>query len=433
MEKEPCNPVIRTLSYCIVLIALLLATAACGPEPVQNSYLANWSRDGKLVALVPDVLSEDDEPDRRPSGVWVYSAGAVGAREVFPAPQGLICFHPQWSPFCDELLFVTFEEKPESEAAAEESLGFSVWLVGPEGQAPHQVASGSCSKGEAIALSPLRPNLATWGDLPGTVIYQKCVGGKVSAFILDLGNGAERRFLPGFADAYALEPSPDRRKAAALLYDADSGLAAIYISNFGFDNWRLLDVMPYDSSQLESLSAAIYWAPDSSSFIVPAVEPGADIGSRGLLRRYFARTGTARTIASGKPQSVVQWNSESTAFAFSAVGRGAESDLQIWRVDVATGRQVVLIPDGENHLMAWNPRDGRIYFYRTSRPDDSASSEVLSCAADGSDVRAEGLRLDEARPSWSASPDGSRLVFFADTRAPILLDPARGFGIRLQF
>ncbi len=408
-----------------ILVFFSLGMAGCGPQSFRGGFLASWSPDGSRVALVPDCLtSEDGESSPLKSGVWVYSNSTGRTKPVYSAGEGLICLHPQWSPFSDDLLFITVAEDPKEEEKGGKPDNYAIWCVGPDGEGLRHLATGSYRSDGEGSPALLLPNTAAWGDLPFTLLVQQRVGNKVTAFLLDPGTGGSRQFLPDLSDSYSLEPSPDRRKIAALLYDTESGLARLYLSDFGFGNWHLLDIMPFDSGQLDSLSPMIYWAPDSTGFVVPQAEQGmpTEKDRQGFLRLFDARTGGSRRIAGGNPQSVIQWDREGRSFVFSAAGGAKEADLTIYRVDVVSARQVALIPEGENHLMTWNSRDGRIYFYRTHHRKNSQVNEMFSCAADGSDERTEGFLFGGENPSWSSSADGESLIVFSAPRAPVLMN-----------
>ena len=430
---------VRTPRALICLASLfMLATAAtgCGPQIFHSGFLASWSRDGSRVALVADPLHEDGNPETRKSGILIYSTATGKSKQIISTGEGLTCLHAQWSPFSNDLLFVTVDEQDQEDSQPGKPGSYLIWRVGPDGEGLRQLATGTyLGEGES-GMTLLRPNAVTWGDQPGTYLLQQRVGEKVTAILFDPHTGGARQFLPDVADGYSLEPSPDRRKVAALLYDAPSGLARLFISDFGYGNWRLLDTLQCDAKQLEGLAPMIYWSPDSTRFVIPETASGNRAGEedRGHLRLFeTGRAGSSR-IAEDRPQSVVQWSRDSRSLVYSAVDPDHDSNLTIYRVDLNSGRKTALISEGKNNLMAWNSETGRVYFYRTSGKDEASLNELISCAGDGSDARPEGFSFGGDHPSWCASSGGSSLVIYREPLAPTLLDITAPIRlVQLQF
>jgi len=425
----------RALIWLAILFLLAPAVTGCGPHIFQSGFLASWSRDGSRVALVPDLLNEDGDPAARKSGILIYHTATGQSKQIVSAGAGLTCLHAQWSPFSNDLLFITVDREDEPDSQPGKPDSYVVWCVGPDGDGLRQLATGTYLGNGEDSMALLRPHAVTWGDQPGTYLLQQRIGNKVTAILFDPHTGGAKQFLPDAADGYSLEPSPDRRKVAALLYDASSGLARLFISDFGFGNWRLLDILQYDSAQLEGLAPMIYWSPDSTRFVIPETASGNRAGEedQGFLRLFEVGRAGSRRIANDSPQSVVQWSRDSRSLVYSAVDAEHDSNLAIYRVDLNSGRRIPLISEGKNNLMVWNSQSGRIYFYRASGRDEKSLNELSSCAGDGSDVRPEGYSFGGEHPSWSASCGGRSLIIFREPVAPTLLDIAGARAVRLQF
>ncbi len=411
------------------LLALALATLGCGPETYHGRFLASWSPDGSRAAAVPNLL--EDIPQ---SGIWVFDEDSGRSRQILALNDGRFCIHPQWSPFTDEILFATLvKDEEETKNPTDDRMPYSVWIIRADGYGLRKVADSTSR--DASGDSPLvLPNAVAWGAEPGTVIFQSAAGDKVTALLYDPYTGKVSEFLPHSADVYSFEPSPSRRKVAALLYDSRAGAAEVFVSDFGFDNWRCLATIGFDKDQLDVFSAMIYWSPDSSCFVVPEQESGFELKStpRHFLRLFNVQTGLSSRIA-GNPQTAILWDSDSRFFAFSGTADGDENSA-VFRVDSRTGWSIPLARlQGDNYLVSWNRDDGRIYFYnRLSGKAAGGSEEIavrrfFSCEGNGSDLRDLGPWIEEDSTIWSLSPTGARLIFFDP--APRAIDLASGAGV----
>ncbi len=399
------------------LLALMIATTGCGPETYHGRFLASWSPDGSRAAAVPNLM--EDIPE---SGIWVFDADSGRSRQILALDDRTYCIHPQWSPFTDEILFATLAKDEEgTKNPADNRMPYSVWIIREDGYGLRKVADSTSSDNSGESVLAL-PNAVAWGAEPGTVILQSAAGEKVTALLYDPYTGRVAEFLPHPADAYSFEPSPSRRKVAALLYDKSTGTAEVFLSDFGFGNWRSLGTIGFDKEQLDVFSDMIYWSPDSSRFVVPEQERGFALKSKPphFLRLFDAQTGRSSRIAAGNPDTDILWDDDSRFFAFSETAEGGE-DSAIYRVDSRTGWSIPLVSlKGDNYLVSWNRDNGRIYFYNRLACKASGSSEEItvrrffSCTSNGSDLRDLGPWIKEDSAIWSLSPGGARLI---------LLDP----------
>jgi Tol biopolymer transport system component len=389
----------------------------CGPESYHGRFLASWAPDGSRAAAVPNLLEEI--PD---SGIWVFDAKTGRSEQILALNDGRYCIHPQWSPFADEILFATLsKDEGETKDAADTRMPYSIWVIGAGGYGLRRIAEGTSleSSGDSDIPRIALPNTVAWGAVPGTVIFQKAVGDRVTAVLLDPYTGRMTEFLPHPADAYSIEPSPSRRQVAAVLYDERAQAAEVFLSDFGFDNWRRLATIGFDADQLDVFSPMIYWSPDSTRFVMPEEDRG--LGLKGKphshLRLFDVRSGGTLRIPSCNTNSAVLWDEEGRSFYFSGNPVDGDSDSVIYRVESESGWKIPVVPAGNNILVSWNRADGRIYFCRKlseGGPEDSTSRALYSCASDGSDVQELSPWLESDQLVWGISPDGSRILFLSN-------------------
>ncbi|HYK88750.1 MAG TPA: hypothetical protein VE398_08270 [Acidobacteriota bacterium] len=421
------NPRKKQICFCSIwLLTLALVTMGCGPETYHGRFLATWSPDGSRAAAVSNLLEE--APD---SGLWVFDVYTGRSRKIVALNDGANCIHPQWSPFADEILFATVREEKGTKGPTNNLLPYSVWIIGAGGYGLRKIADSTSvdtddSDFPRIAL----PNTVAWGAEAGTVIFQGAVGEKVTALHFDPYTGRLIEFLPHPADAYSLEPSPSRRKVAVVLYDGQAREAEVFLSDFGFGNWRKLATVGFDASQLSVFSPMIYWSPDSSCFILPEEDHSYDLEGRPqhFLRLFEVRTGRSRKIASGNPNTPILWDGDSRWFFFSGTANGEEgSNSAIFRVDRQAGGAIpIVVSEGDGYLMSWDRIDARLYFYETftlHNPGDAGemtTRKFFSCAADGSDIRELCPPVEGDGIVWSLSPTGHSLVLL--NSVPRLMD-----------
>ena len=405
------------------LLMLSLIAPGCGPETYHGRFLASWSPDGSRAAAVPNLTEEI--PD---SGIWIFDARSGQSRQIFALKDGSYCIHPQWSPFSDEILFATIrKDEGETKNPTDPEVPYSVWSIGADGHGLRKITDSTSveTSGDSDYPRIALPNTVAWGAIPGTVIFQKAVSDKVTALLLDPYTGRLTEFLPHPADAYSLEPSPSRRYIAALLYDKHTDTAEVFLADFGFDNWRRLATIGFDSDQLKVFSPMIYWAPDSSCFVLPEKEEGPGLKGRPQhhLRLFDVQTGRSWVIVPGNPNTAILWDGESRSFFFSGTSTAddEDSDSAIYRVERRNGRTIPVVSEGDNFLLSWNQDDERVVFYQKIRVKGPKGSEeittrrFLSCASDGTDVRELGPWIEDDGVIWSTSPGGQWLIFLNNT------------------
>ncbi len=419
----------RSYLYLLVLFGLSLVLAGCGPDSRQASFLVSWAPDGCRVALVPNFMDDTLEA----SGVWIYSSNTGRKVQVAAVRKDVICAHPRWSPSGDELLFAAVDKRQSESPEVEGSIPFSVWAVGSEGQAPRQLAESESTDGDAFLI----PNAVMWGPTAGTILFQKAVGDKVMVLELNLKTEALSQYLPDVSDQYRLEPSPDRSRVAAILFDKESESARVYLADFARGDWRLIDNLEFDRDQI-GISPVIYWAPDSSQFVVPEKPKGAAAAGReqGSLRLFDARSGASCRIFSANPASAIFWNRQSSVFVFSEQ-KGLNEIIR--RVDLRSGTVNTIVPDGRHQLLGWNHEDGRIYFFRAEAEENSKAMEdqgellrLFSCTATGTDARSLGLLSANGKPSWSLSPGCNQMMIFDAPDAPAHLNFSSALWDQIQ-
>lgn len=400
------------------LLMFSLIALGCGPETYHGRFLASWSPDGSRAAAVPNLMEEIPH-----SGIWIFDARSGQSKQIFALQDGRFCIHPQWSPFTDEILFAIIrKDDEETKSPTDNEIPYSVWSIGADGYGLRKITDSASieTSGHSDLPRIALPNTVAWGAIPGTVIFQKAVGDKVTAQLLDPCTGRLTEFLPHPADAYSIEPSPSRRYVAAVLYDEHDDKAEVFLADFGFNNWRSLATIGFDSDQLQIFSPMIYWAPDSSCFVLPEEEPGLGLKGRPqhYLRLFDVQTGRSRIATSGDPNTAILWDGESRSFFFSGTMTGDDNaDSGIYRVDRRTGTTVPLVSQGDNFLLSWNQDAERVFFYQKIRVKGPKGSEeittrrLLSCASDGTDVRELGPWLKSDSVIWSTSPCGRWLIF----------------------
>ncbi len=418
------------LSLIATLVLLLTLTACDREDDEQAASLIDWSPDGSKAALVPDFIKDD--PDV--SGIWVYDFRTGATSHIFAAPKGAICTHPHWSPAGDEILFAMVHGSEEDSPESGESIAFSVYAIRADGQSLHWLADSRSTDPEDFLMH----NAVSWGPTPGTILFQQSAGDRVTAMRLDLANGEIGQYLPDSSDSYSLEPSPDRRRVAALLSDKESGSARLYLADFDAAEWRFVETLEVDTDQMKKRSQAIYWSPDSSKFVVPEIERATadEKDARGYLRLFDDATGWSNRFPGGDSSSAIMWNRESDAFVFAV---SETPGAGIYRADFPSGSVRMIVPGTENRLLSWNHQDGRIYFFRTNRtekprPADEERFEhrLFSCDAEGDAGRTPGRLSTSGSPFWNLSPDGSQMVLFEYAEAPDLIYLATGGADRIR-
>lgn len=241
------------------LLMFSLIALGCGPETYHGRFLASWSPDGSRAAAVPNLMEEIPH-----SGIWIFDARSGQSKQIFALQDGRFCIHPQWSPFTDEILFAIIrKDDEETKSPTDNEIPYSVWSIGADGYGLRKITDSASieTSGHSDLPRIALPNTVAWGAIPGTVIFQKAVGDKVTAQLLDPCTGRLTEFLPHPADAYSIEPSPSRRYVAAVLYDEHDDKAEVFLADFGFNNWRSLATIGFDSDQLQIFSPMIYWGP----------------------------------------------------------------------------------------------------------------------------------------------------------------------------
>ncbi len=413
--------------YLFVLLILSLGISACHPAsiPMGRGILVDWSPDGAHIALVPDCINSDPES----SGLWIFDSRTGQLNQPIPDTDTQICLHPRWSPDGTQILISIIDKQEADSHGESEPIPFSIYIVDAYGPDRRRVADSISTSADAFVV----PNAIMWGTQPDTVIYQQAVGDKVTAMELNLSTNVSGQYLPDLADLYHLQPSPDRRHIVSLLYDAESQTARVYLSDFQTTNWRLLESLNMDSSTAKSFLPTIYWAPDSSAFVVSEKAEETPGAGRQYLHLFDIRTGFSQRICTCDRSSAIFWNREGTALLFSddnpAFGEG------IFRLDLTSGAVRRVIPGGQYTLLSWNQEDGRIYFSRTGpgKEDKSPDDEILEhrllyCDGEGKVARLLGRFYTGNELNPIISPDGSRMVLFDDAFAPGYLNLTSGDG-----
>ncbi len=251
---------LRTGPAGLLVVLFSLVFAGCGPDPLDPALLGSWSPDGSKAVLVPDPFAE---PEPEP-GMWLYDAASDTTRKIVSPQEGEACLHPHWSPFSDEILFAVVPKDDQSGGR----IPYSVWVVHSDGHGLKKLLESAVP--EDLVDAFLQPNAITWGALPGTVIFQQAADDEhVRAVVFDPYTGRETALLPYAAEGYSLQPSPCRRRLAAILYEQDARTGRVIVSDFGHGNWQTLGFIRADTDLLGKYSPMIFWNEDSSGFSVP--------------------------------------------------------------------------------------------------------------------------------------------------------------------
>ncbi len=401
----------------VVLLAAVSLASDCGPERIDPGCLVTWSPDGTKAALVPSAL-EDGE-----SGLWVYDAATGELTRIFDPGPNWECLQPQWSPFNEEILFTLVPtEDPAGEAGS-----YSVWVVRADGREPRQVARGTTSP-EVTPL--LTRHSVTWGAIPGTVIFQIGRADEVTAEVFDPYTGRHEPFLPRWSEAYTIEASPSRKLVAALLFEDHGRTGSVFVSEFGFGNWRLLGTVLSDPDWLQEGAPVLFWAPDSSCFVVTEAEEGIASAGHGL-RRFDARTGRSELVSRGRINAPVLWGPRASYFLFSGTDDSGRGLAGVFRVDLKQCRTVPLVEAENALLLGWNREQNEFLFSTEPVP---GTVQVGAGAPDGSGLRRiSAARRSEEGEACSLSPDGRHLAVISRLRALLeILRALRAFEVNFQ-
>jgi hypothetical protein len=392
-------PCLQQAALTAIGLMIVLTGTGCGPDHAWPDCMAGWSADGAKVALVPNFLDGDIEE----SGLWVQDFASGTTRRLLELPPDLYCLHPEWSPAGDEILFTIVDKDPVQDTDG--NFRYSIWTIGSRGEGLRRIAEDT-SPGEADWAPILLPGAVRWGAFPGTMIFQHAQGNLVTALWTDPYTGRGGAFLPAYADAYTIQPSPCRRWATALLYrnSDEHRTAEVLLSDFGYGNWRSLGVIElYCDSPEASLTRAIAWAPDSSAFVVSEVGDG-DSETERLLRLFDTRTGCWTFFQADGLNASVWWDDSGSGFFYS-------SATGLYHVDAAKRWATRLIEGAGIRLLSLNGSNGRLYFYMEADGDTDPRRYFYSCRKDGLDL--EELRSDlppdgDFKPT--VSPDGTRIL-----------------------
>ncbi len=418
--------------YLAVMIGLALTMAACDHNPEEQAVsLVDWSPDRSRAALVPNYMGDDPGA----YGIWVYDFETGNTKCIFEAPKGAACTHPQWSPAGDELLFGMVLDADSNSPEGDGSVSFSVYAIRPDGRELRRLVDSRTASPEIFVMR----NAMSWGPAAGAILFQQSVGDKITAMHLDLASGEINQYLPDLSDFYSLEPSPDRRLVAVLLYDKESDLARVYLADFAAADWRLLETLQVDVDRLGTHSQEIYWSPDSTKFAVPEKVKAAsdEEDACGYLRVFDVVAQSSRRFPAREPSPAILWNQDSSALVFAVPKEPAAG---IFRADLSSASVSMIVPGPENSLLSWNHQDGRIYFFRTSdtgatRPVSGERFEhrLFSCDTEGNGARTLGRFYTSRDPYWNLSPDGSQMVLFEDAGAPDLIYLTTGGADQIRF
>lgn len=404
-----------------LMLLALIGLTGCFSDPRQAPHLASWSPIREEAAFVPS----SDESGEGDSGVWILNASFGEIRQIVTFADGSRCLQPQWSSDGSEILFCRLEPANEGTNLPEGQEAYSIWRVRRDGEGLVRLA-GSTVDEENIGL--LLPNAVMWGPWPGTVIMHRATAEGSIAMLLETSTGWMRPILPKTSEAYVIRLSPLREKAAALLFNDET--VEIYLADFANLKWRKLDVLKYDDRHLSSLSPEVYWAHDSSQFVIP--EEYEDAGdTRHALRVFDAFTGESRRLDVRISEPPILWSKDGTSLLFSDT-RGTEGDYRngIYRIDIRTGWLEPIVADGEQEcrLLSQDPETGKIFFYRETRKKKGSGGKKVrevgfySCASDGTEV----VRLAEVllgkEFEYMPSRFGSKILLFSDLPHVTLLD-----------
>jgi Tol biopolymer transport system component len=399
-------------------LAFAILLVGCGPGLVQTDFLIHWSQDGGRAAIAPWPFEnqEDTEP-----GLWILDTARGELEKILSPGENRYCFHPQWSPHADELVFGIIKVKGNEPVMEGGAIPFTVWITDSHGKVVRKIAETSCSE-DAFLI----PNLISWGGYPGTLLYPQQVGGKMTAVHLDLNGMKTSRFLPEPATAYLLRFSPDRDKVAALLYQEDSHTADVYLGDIPLGLWWKLDSVPCGEEALELPDPVIYWSPDGARFAVPSLKR---LNGRHFIHIYDSLSRRSARIEADPPETGLFWNADGSALAYTAASGAARIHPPgLYRIDIRRGKLDPLLLLEDYHALSWNRSDDRIYLIHESKKGGKTKSPALSsCSPAGMDARwlvAPPLSGDWG---WHASPLGDKLLFITVHSEVRLLHLDTGF------
>jgi hypothetical protein len=359
-----------------LLLASMVLVQGCGPGNPNFTFMAAWSPDGSLAAVVSNLLDDNEMQ----SGIWIADLGSGSLRQIFQAEDGYYCLHPQWSVFSNELLFAQVRRDKSDEDA--DRIAVSIWVIDENGGDARKVAET-----ELAEESVLWTNRIAWGLLPNTIIIEELTGPDSStAIVLDLISGSTTRFLPADASGWVWEKAPDGRRAAALLFDTESGVADVFVGGIRGD-WRKLRTI--NLSGLSGRTPGIFWSPDSRWFVVSA---------NGTLLLFDAVTGTSRHIHEAGPKGRICWAPDSSQFAFAGDWGALEG---IFSVNLDGTKSSDFPGDGLD-LLAWHGGKQRIISYFCHAKEHSRGLGGFTA------------KLLEGDVGSSVSPDGRHALFFGE-------------------
>jgi hypothetical protein len=352
------------------------------------------------------VAPEPGSADQAESGLWLCDAGTGTTQKIVSLMQGQVCIHPQWSPFCNEILFAVVPEDSDGDV-----IPYSIWKVLPDGTGLEMIAESTTPEGEDDAHPFLLPNAVMWGALPGTIVFQKAAGARVMPMLFDPYTGDLRPFLPEAARAYSLQPSPCRRWVAGVIYN-ECGTARVLLSDFGICNWRVMADLQIDPEHLRRSSPVVFWSPDSTRFAVAEME-----GEGHYLRVFEVPEGTTRRVARAIIRGPILWDRDGESILFA--GSASKDDAAaagVFRVHVEMRQMVQMIRAEDASLLGWSAVQDRLLFTGQVRTERDPLRRFFSSSAVGSDLALLPVESGaDGDPAGSVSPDGTALALIGET------------------
>ena len=311
-------------------LALLLALAACAPDPAAPLS------DGEVAAL-PGALVFTSERDGT-RGAYRLAFGQAPVRISGPHDEVALAVSP------DGAAVVVGRAVPTDAGPREQLL----------------VREGA----EAHPLTPPRGRARnpSWSPDGRWVAFEADLDGFSDVYRADRRGGHLRRLTADPAGNF--EPAVSPSGAEIAFASSRDRQAEVYRMTADGRGPVRLPASPRDEW-------APRWAPDGRAVAVLSNERGRDeltvMAPDGTARRRLNATradGGAAELLEGEPA----WSPDGAALAY--VTRSREGALRIWTVDLASGAHRALTPaDGHDHGPAWSP-DGRWIAFVSERDGD---------------------------------------------------------------
>ena len=467
LSSGAMRPFPLALSLAAVIFPVLAAPApAAGPRPFSVQDLVTLQRvsdpqpspDGRWIAYV--LRSTDLEANRGRTDLWMVGIDGKGARRLTTSPENESS--PRWAPDGKSIYFLSARGGPqqvwrlrldggEAERITSLPLDATSFRLSPDGTRALVSASVfpdcagapggalSCTARRLEERSRTRSTGRLYSRLPVRHWDEWLDGRRNHLFLVTLDGGAPVDLMKGmdadspgrpFGGASDFVFTPDGK--GVVFAAKDVGRTEAWSTNV--DLW----LVPADGSapprNLTSDNAAWdggpVFSPDGKKLAWLAMEvPGYEADRHRIMVRGWP-DGPAREVAPGWDRSPgeIAWSADGRTLFATADHLGTHS---LFAIDVATGKERVLVPGGSIHSPA--VAGGLVVF---TRDDLGGPADVWTVRADGKGA-APVTRVNAAALSGIAFGEREQFTFqgwngetvYGWVVKPVGFDPAKRYPV----